>query len=64
MNSRVGKVVAVCADQVTMGLTWFVLLILYGPFEIVGSIMSSARSVWRVASRRRAGLGGQVRYGR
>ena len=45
-----------------MGLTWFVLLVLYGPFEILGSIMSSARSVWRVTSRRRAGLGGQVRY--
>jgi hypothetical protein len=68
MDSRVGKAVADCADKVTMALTWFVLLILCGPFEIYASIARSARSMGRMISRRRAGLGGPVRpvsrYGR
>ena len=64
MNSRVGKVVADCADEVTMGLTWFVLLILHGPFEIYGSIAEVCPFSVALTSPRRAGLGGQVRYGR
>ena len=54
MNSRLGKVVADCVDEVMMALTSFVLLIVCSPFEVCASILRFFRLISRLASRLRA----------
>lgn len=61
MDSRIGKVVADCADEVTMALTWLALLLLCAPFEVYASLMRFARSLRRMIARGRPGLGGPLR---
>ena len=54
MNSRIGKAVGACADELTMAATWFGLMLICAPFEICGAIVRRARAMARVFSRRRA----------
>jgi hypothetical protein len=54
-GSRASRIADDWVDAVTIALTWLVLLILCGPFEIAAWVAKAVRSTRRAAYRRQLG---------